>query len=253
MSLLEKYILKAKRHLLDRWTIFRFDASPYIEATKNKNGIEIGGPSKVFKKGDLIPLYPVVYSLDNCNFSNSTVWEGELKEGLVFDFGDRKGYQYIREASNLHGIESENYDFLLSSHCLEHCANAIATLKEWARVVKPAGYLLVIVPNRADTFDHIRPLTPLSHFIMDEKQGTDETDLSHLEEVLLLHDLSRDKNSGGRESFLDRSKANFQNRCLHHHTFSLASISELVEHTGLKVIRKDYAYPYHNIVLAQKV
>ena len=173
-------------------------------------------------------------------------------EGQHFNYGNKKGFQYIREASDLHNIEDNKYDFLLSSHCLEHCANAIKTLKEWQRVVKKGGYLLIIVPDRSHTFDRNRPLTELGHFIEDYTNNKGEDDLTHLEEILALHDMSRDRLAGTTEQFRQRSLNNLDNRCLHHHTFSLPSIVKLMEYTGLTVVRKDYAHPHHNIVLAQK-
>jgi SAM-dependent methyltransferase len=224
----------------------------YINALKGKSGLEIGGPSSAFTSNGILPIYPHIFHLDNCNFSNSTVWEGKLKEGISFQFDNKKGYQYIREAADLHGIEDEKYDFLLSSHCLEHCANAVKTLKEWTRVVNKRGFLLIIVPHKDHTFDHNRPLTTLEHFLEDERNNTDEKDLFHLEEILKYHDLKMDKHAGTLAQFTNRSKDNFQNRCLHHHTFNNQNIAELIQYVGLKIIAQDFKAPYHCIILAQK-
>ena len=50
-------------------------------------------------------------------------------------------------------------DYVLSSHVLEHFYDSIGTLQEWTRVVRPGGYLFMIVPHRDRTFDRERPLT----------------------------------------------------------------------------------------------
>ena len=39
-------------------------------------GLEIGGPSKIFRKA--IPVYPKAEKIDFVNFSNSTMWEGKI-------------------------------------------------------------------------------------------------------------------------------------------------------------------------------
>ncbi len=123
-------------------------ASKILPLFAGKSGIEIGGPSPIFTNE--LPIYDVVENLDGCNFSNTTVWEGSIKEGKHYQFShDRTGYQYISEASDLNRIENSTYDFLLASHCLEHCANAIKTVSEWLRVIKPGGsYIIDLTPQR---------------------------------------------------------------------------------------------------------
>ena len=41
----------------------------------------------------------------------------------------------------------ESYDFVYSSHCLEHLDDPIYALCEWWGLVKPGGYLVVVVPD----------------------------------------------------------------------------------------------------------
>ena len=225
----------------------------YISYFKGKSGIEIGGPSGIFSSKGFLPVYPVLQSLDNCNFNNSTIWEGKLNEGQYFKFGKKTGFQYIREASELSGIADESYDFLLSSHCLEHCANAIKTLKEWIRVVKKDGYLLIILPNKDGTFDHNRLLTTLNHFIEDEVNNVKEDDLTHLEEILALHDLTMDRLAGTKENFIQRSLKNYENRCLHQHTFNKENFPELIRYVGLEILLQDFMTPFHLIILAKRI
>lgn len=51
------------------------------------------------------------------------------------------------DAEELRGIEDGTYDFVYSSHCLEHLRSIDATLKNWTRVLKPGGFLYVAVPD----------------------------------------------------------------------------------------------------------
>ena len=103
---------------------------PYIELLSGKRGLEVGGPSAIFKPWGAILLYPVVAGLDGCNFAGQTVWEGTIRSGVSYEFlAGRKGFQFILEATNLAGIPAGAYDFVLSSHCLEHVANPLRALR----------------------------------------------------------------------------------------------------------------------------
>jgi len=54
------------------------------------------------------------------------------------------------DAANL-PFYSNRFDFLVSSHCLEHVQQApLIVLREWLRVLKPGGVLAFIVPNGQD-------------------------------------------------------------------------------------------------------
>jgi SAM-dependent methyltransferase len=216
-----------------------------------KNGIEIGGPSPIFSRE--IPIYPIVGSLDGCNFSNQTIWEGAINEGNNFNyFEGRKGFQYICEASNLSQVASGQYDFLVASHCLEHCANALKTVEEWARVVKPGGAILLVLPDRRFTFDHYRKPTTIEHLRHDRDLGIDETDLTHLAEIIEKHDLTMDRPAGTPEQFKARSLDNFHNRCLHHHVFDFDLLKKVYAENNIEVIDTTFSKPFHQIILGIK-
>jgi len=51
------------------------------------------------------------------------------------------------DAQILENIPDGIFDFLYSSHCLEHLRNPLEALNNWLRVVKPGGYLVVQVPD----------------------------------------------------------------------------------------------------------
>lgn len=238
------------RHIISCFSkmVLTFKISPYF---KGKNGIEIGGPSSLFSYG--LPLYKMISKLDGCNFSKHTVWEGEIAEGNSYNYYKNKtGFQYISEAYDLKAIASEHYDFLLASHCLEHCANCIKTLQEWLRVLKPGGSMLLILPDKRFTFDHKREVTTFNHLVDDFVRDINETDLTHLDEILSLHDLSMDTLAGDLKNFKQRSLSNFRNRCLHHHVFDFDLLIEISKHLKIDVKFKKWIAPYHQIIIAQK-
>jgi Methylase involved in ubiquinone/menaquinone biosynthesis len=57
------------------------------------------------------------------------------------------------------------WDFVISSHVIEHFYDPIKTIKEWLRVVKPGGYVFMIVPHKERTFDRDRPRTTLRELL----------------------------------------------------------------------------------------
>jgi SAM-dependent methyltransferase len=221
----------------------------------DKIGLEIGGPSPVFGRRGLLPVYPIVARLDNCNFSNQTIWEGAIREGATFHYDKRRtpGNQYITEAADLKSIPSESYDFVLSSHTLEHIANPLLALSEWKRVLKEDGILVLVVPHKDGTFDHRRPVTKLEHLLQDFERRTTEADLTHLPEILRLHDLALDPGAGDSPSFKRRSEGNLENRCLHHHVFDTQLAVEVVHHMGLQIHAAEAVLPYHIFIVAQRV
>lgn len=226
----------------------------YSHLLAGKRGIEIGGPSASFSAGGIFPVYPIAGNLDNCNFGNVTVWEGTVEEGTTFQ-SDRNrpaGIQYIAEASDLGRFSSASYDFVLASHVLEHIANPIQALSEWKRLLKDRGLLVLILPDKHRTFDHRRPVTTLEHLAADFHGKVTEEDLTHLPEILSLHDLGRDPEAGNAEAFRLRCMHNFQNRCLHHHVFDTGLAGHLVEYMGLEILQIEEARPHHILVVARK-
>lgn len=222
---------------------------------KDKNGLEIGGSSKLFKRKGLLPVYGIASRVDNCNFGYDTTWEGAIKEGPTFHFDKRRppGSQYITEATDLHQIPSLSYDFVLSSHTLEHVANPLLALSEWIRVLKENGLLVLVVPHKDGTFDHRRPVTSLDHLIQDFDRKISEDDKTHLDEILNLHDLALDPGSGDFEIFKNRSERNSENRCLHHHVFDTKLTVELINYIGLQILAVEVFRPHHIFVIAKKL
>lgn len=83
-------------------------------------GLDIGG------KPDPLSLYRELF--------------GRMESVRTWDLEDGDA-QYLKEVSD------ELYDFVHSSHCLEHINDPKEGLRNWFRVVKQGGYLIITVPD----------------------------------------------------------------------------------------------------------
>lgn len=52
------------------------------------------------------------------------------------------------DAQFLEGVSENKYDYVYSSHTLEHMVDPSVALHNWFRVVKPGGYLIIYIPHR---------------------------------------------------------------------------------------------------------
>lgn len=76
-------------------------------------------------------------------------------KGLDIGFGgdlilpDAQGWDFEHgDAQYLKGLKDESFDYVYSSHTLEHVFDVETTLKNWYRVLKPNGYLILYIPHR---------------------------------------------------------------------------------------------------------
>jgi ubiquinone/menaquinone biosynthesis C-methylase UbiE len=231
-----------KRNLINRCRAF-----------SGKYGIEIGGPSPyIFSLKGLFPVYVFANQIDGVNYSVNTVWEGKLAAGKNYNYFQNKyGYQYIAEATNLEGIESNKYDFLLSSHSLEHVSNPIKALFEWKRVLKESGSLILVLPDKTNTFDRKRSYTKFEHLLDDYRADMDEHDQTHMQEIKELIYFTNEPASD-QAAFKERLADNFATRIAHHHVFSLELIKEMLSYTGFTVTYQQSCPPFNMTTIATK-
>lgn len=224
------------------------------ERLAGKRGLEIGGPSSIFRPGGILPVYPSVGALDGCNFGEQTVWEGTLAQGGRFEYlsGRPAGRQIIAEATVMKAIDDAHYDFVISSHCLEHVANPLKALVEWRRIIRPGGTLLLVVPDPRLIFDRKRPVTTFAHLTEDYERDVGEDDMTHFDEIMQLHDLSLDPAAGTPDQFRARSLENAKNRCFHQHIFTPELASEAVRWAGFKPMTVELNGDFHIIVVAER-
>jgi SAM-dependent methyltransferase len=66
-------------------------------------------------------------------------------------------------------FDDDAYDFVFSSHVIEHFPDPLKALYEWVRVAR--RYVVVIAPHRNRTFDIDNPLTPVAELIERHRGG----------------------------------------------------------------------------------
>jgi SAM-dependent methyltransferase len=66
-------------------------------------------------------------------------------------------------------FEDGRYDFVFSSHVIEHFPDPLKALYEWVRVAR--RYVVVIAPHRDRTFDIERPLTTVEELLARHRDG----------------------------------------------------------------------------------
>lgn len=199
-------------------------------ATTNKTGVEIGGPSET---GAII--YRSATQMDNVIFSRETVWSSHSSSVYNY-YPGKTGNVIINDAVNITNVGDAAYDFIFSSHCLEHIANPIKALKEWLRIIKTGGHVILILPEKTRCFDHKREVSKFSTLLSQYEKNVGEDDLSTLPEILKNHDLAMDPPAGDLGSFTRRSLDNYNNRCLHHYVYSPELLVEICKYLGCEFI-----------------
>ncbi len=99
-------------------------------------------------------------------------------------------------------VPDNHYDFVFSSHVLEHSPNILYALKEQLRIVKKGGLVYAVIPDKNHTYDVLRQTVPLQVLV----QRLDNHDFSipaDLVEDLLM-------NTTGHPMYTDKSPARLQ-------------------------------------------
>jgi predicted SAM-dependent methyltransferase len=104
----------------------RYYNGNYITKYFVGSGLDVGcGPDPIIQYKQMFPLI-------------STMRNWDIQDG---------------DAQYLESIESNTFDFLQASHSLEHMQDPRIALANWISVVKPAGYLIITVPDE-DLYEH---------------------------------------------------------------------------------------------------
>lgn len=98
----------------------RLADSRYVRKYFRGRGVDIGGaPDPLILYREFFPLLESVKTWD-------------------LDDGD---------AQFMAGVADETFDFVFSSHCLEHLNDPVEGLQNWLRVTRPNGYIIFAIPE----------------------------------------------------------------------------------------------------------
>ena len=105
---------------------------------------------------------------------------GEIADSIVepefiVDFND---------CNALISLASEEFDFLIANHFIEHLVNPIQFLEGCSQILQPGGILFLTVPDKDETFDRHRKLTTNKHLWRDYQRGESTISKAHLKDFL---------------------------------------------------------------------
>jgi SAM-dependent methyltransferase len=121
-------------------------------------GIEIGGAAHN------------PFNLPNCkNVDYTDDMNTMFKQGEFILCGEKLHVDIVAEGDDL-PLEDNSVDYVISSHVLEHFFDPIKAVKEWLRVVRPSGYVFIIVPKQNAIPTETRPCTQLQE-LLDRHEG----------------------------------------------------------------------------------
>jgi ubiquinone/menaquinone biosynthesis C-methylase UbiE len=107
--------------------------------------------------------------LDTINVDYTGSMETAFKKAEIANCGEAMPVDVVAEGDNL-PFRDEEYDFVISSHVIEHFFDPIKAIEEWFRVIKPGGYIFIICPKSRAVPDETRPRTKLQE-ILDRHSG----------------------------------------------------------------------------------
>jgi SAM-dependent methyltransferase len=88
----------------------------------------------------------------------------------------------VDDGETLGTIADGSVDFVVANHMLEHTRNPLATVENFLRVAKPGGIVFMAIPDKRQTFDIKREVTPLAHIREDYAHGPERSDREHYED-----------------------------------------------------------------------
>lgn len=134
--------------------LFRFPESAlahkYLDGLR---GIEIGGS------------FHNAFGLNTLNVDYTDSVETKFKEKEKDMNGTSLKVDIVAWGDDL-PFKDNTVDFVINAHVLEHFWDPIKALNEWMRVIKPGGYIFMIIPHKERTFDKDRPRTTLNELIV---------------------------------------------------------------------------------------
>jgi SAM-dependent methyltransferase len=105
------------------------------------------------------------FNLPNCiNVDYTDDMETEFKNAEFELCGFKAKVDVIADGADL-PFKDEEYDYVISSHVIEHFFDPIKAIEEWFRVIKKGGYIFIIAPDHYSMPGETRPCTNYKELI----------------------------------------------------------------------------------------
>jgi SAM-dependent methyltransferase len=178
------------------------------------DGIEIGALHRPLQ----VPSQAHVHYVDRMPVDKLRQQYAELKNLPLVPV------EIIDDGERLDKLADGSQNFVIANHFLEHCQDPILALSNMLRVLRPGGILYLAVPDKRETFDKERPLTPLAHLWRDHEAGPTGSRQQHFEEfAYFVH-----KFQGPGEAQAQAQHLLDMNYSIHFHVWTEIQILELL-------------------------
>jgi SAM-dependent methyltransferase len=109
-------------------------------------GIEIGGSGRSFGLDGQKGSYANIDIIDAETRAKGKGWKKSQLVNILSPGDDLP-------------FKSDVFDYVFSSHVIEHFFDPIKAINEWFRVIKKGGYIFMIIPHKERTYDRNREIT----------------------------------------------------------------------------------------------
>ena len=173
-----------------------------------KDGLEIGGSSNC----DI--LYKNVNRLDNLDLIK--------KDTNLFSNEKVLGVNFNCDATEIKNIKDNQYDFVFASNILQYIANPLKALKEWNRILKTGGFIILKFTKTHDKVSSLKKI--IEHYMKNVK----EDDLSSLPNIMDNKEITNEK-------FIRESLSNYHYRKLKHFNYDIDLLNDMTDYLNLDI------------------
>lgn len=177
------------------------------------NGIEIGALHKP------LPLPPAanVQYVDRMPTAELRKHYPELRDWPLVE------PHIVDDGEKLTTISDNSLDFVIANHFIEHTEDPLSTIANHLRVLKPGGILYMAVPDKRQTFDIDREVTPIDHIVRDRREGPLVSRAEHYADWARHVDKAEDV-AAHAQALMERSYS------IHFHVWTPEAFRELLQH-----------------------
>jgi len=213
----------------NQWTLRDWLAPPVLNNKRKIREIcvsQIEGVGVEFGAGSHPLPVPLGIQLDYMD-----PFDMSIQKGRMFQTSEAKDFVVSKcdSIEEMLLIDDESLDFILAAHVIEHTKNPLNILALAYKKLKKGGKFVVIVPDQEVTFDQVRPITTLEHFIQDNEDPSPDRDYEHYVEFLTLVKKAANPHLMAEEMVekgLD----------IHFHTWTLESFYKMAKHSQNEMI-----------------